>query len=192
MIWCVRACVRVCVCACVRASVLVPTTPQEYCSTEFLRVSGVYWGLTAMDLMGQLHRMNKSEVVEFVKSCQRPSGGFGPTENHDAHLLYTLSAVQVDTDSIPPLNFHLSLFALSFPLSSFLSTTLSPAPSLSLPLPLPLSLPHDQVLVLYDCVEVVDVEGVVRFVKALQRPDGSFVGDKWGEWRVRVSDRRMG
>ena len=33
---------------------------------------------------------------------------------------------------------------------------------------------------LYDCVEVVDVEAVVRFVKELQRPDGSFVGDKWG------------
>ena len=48
-----------------------------------------------MDLMGQLHRMNREEVVGFVKSCQHPSGGFGPTEHHDAHLLYTLSAVQV-------------------------------------------------------------------------------------------------
>ena len=69
---------------------------QEYCTTEFLRVSGVYWGLTAMDLMGQLHRMNRSEVIEFVKSCQHPTeGGFSPTLHHDPHLLYTLSAVQV-------------------------------------------------------------------------------------------------
>lgn len=68
---------------------------QEYCSTEFLRVSGVYWGLTAMDLMGQLHRMNKTEVLEFVKSCQHPSGGFSPTPYHDPHLLYSLSAIQV-------------------------------------------------------------------------------------------------
>lgn len=68
---------------------------QEYCTTEFLRVSGVYWGLTAMDLMGQLHRMNKTEVLEFVKSCQHASGGFSPTLHHDPHLLYTLSAVQV-------------------------------------------------------------------------------------------------
>ena len=50
-----------------------------------------------MDLMGQLHRMNKSEVVEFVKSCQDPSGGFAPAEHHDPHLLYTLSAIQVYT-----------------------------------------------------------------------------------------------
>ena len=63
--------------------------------TEFLRISGIYWGLTAMDLMGQLHRMNKDEVLEFVQSCRHPSGGFSPAPNHDPHLLYTLSAVQV-------------------------------------------------------------------------------------------------
>ena len=63
--------------------------------TEFLRVSGIYWGLTAMDLMGQLHRMNKNEVIEFVSSCQHSSGGFGAALNHDPHLLYTLSAIQV-------------------------------------------------------------------------------------------------
>ena len=58
-------------------------------------MSGVYWGLTAMDVMGQLDRMNRPEVIEFVKSCQHPSGGFGPAPHHDAHLLYTLSAIQV-------------------------------------------------------------------------------------------------
>lgn len=68
--------------------------------TEFLRVSGVYWGLAAMDLMGQLHRMNKGEVIEFVSACQHSSGGFGPTLNHDPHLLYTLSAVQVRTKDV--------------------------------------------------------------------------------------------
>ena len=72
---------------------------QEYCVTEFLRVSGVYWGLTAMDLMGQLHRMDKQEVLEFVSSCYNPqSGGFAPTLHHDPHLLYTLSAIQVTCD----------------------------------------------------------------------------------------------
>lgn len=31
----------------------------EYIMTEFLRMSGIYWGLTAMDLMGQLERMDR-------------------------------------------------------------------------------------------------------------------------------------
>ena len=48
-----------------------------------------------------------------------------------------------------------------------LSLTLSPSLSL-------------KVLVLYDCVDVVDVEAVVKFVKDLQKLDGSFIGDKWG------------
>ena len=69
---------------------------QEYCTTEFLRLSGVYWGLVAMDLMGQLHRMDKEQVLEFVCACQSAEdGGFGPALHHDSHLLYTLSAIQV-------------------------------------------------------------------------------------------------
>lgn len=28
----------------------------EFCMTEYLRMSGIYWSLTAMELMGQSHR----------------------------------------------------------------------------------------------------------------------------------------
>ena len=63
--------------------------------TEYLRVSGVYWGLTAMSLMNRLHMMKEEEVLQFIKTCQHPNGGFGASENHDAHLLYTLSSIQV-------------------------------------------------------------------------------------------------
>ncbi|GCC35756.1 hypothetical protein chiPu_0014244 [Chiloscyllium punctatum] len=67
----------------------------EYCMSEYLRMSGIYWGLTVMDLMGQLHRMNKEEILQFVKSCQHDCGGVGASIGHDPHLLYTLSAVQI-------------------------------------------------------------------------------------------------
>ncbi|XP_035188961.1 geranylgeranyl transferase type-2 subunit beta isoform X3 [Oxyura jamaicensis] len=67
----------------------------EYCMSEYLRMSGVYWGLTAMDLMGQLHRMNKEEILHFIKSCQHDCGGISASIGHDPHLLYTLSAVQI-------------------------------------------------------------------------------------------------
>ena len=54
-----------------------------------------------MDLMGELERMDKQEVLEFVHACQDPkSGGFAPTLHHDPHLLYTLSAIQVVCVSI--------------------------------------------------------------------------------------------
>jgi geranylgeranyl transferase type-2 subunit beta len=68
----------------------------EYAMSEFLRMNGVYWGVTAMDLMGRLDAMDRAGIVEFLRVCQDgDSGGFRPVEGHDPHLLNTLSAVQV-------------------------------------------------------------------------------------------------
>ena len=39
-----------------------------------------------------------------------------------------------------------------------------------------------QILVLYESVPVVNVEGVVKYVSSLQQPDGSFIGDNWGTY----------
>lgn len=66
--------------------------------TEFLRMSGMYWGLTALDLMGRLDdsAVPKAEVFQFIKECwDENSGGFSPAKNHDPHMLHTLSAIQV-------------------------------------------------------------------------------------------------
>merc|ERR1712100_536464 len=65
--------------------------------TEQLRVSGYYWGLTALEMLGALPGGDDRErVVSFVCSCfDAESGGFGGNVDHDPHLLYTLSAVQV-------------------------------------------------------------------------------------------------
>lgn len=72
-----------------------PVLFQEYTLSEYLRMSGIYWGLTVMDLMGQLPRMNRQEIIDFIKSCQHECGGISASIGHDPHLLYTLSAVQV-------------------------------------------------------------------------------------------------
>ena len=68
---------------------------QEFVMTEHFRMSGIYWGLTAIDLLDKTDLMQKSEIVDFVKSCQHSCGGFSPSHDHDPHILYTLSAVQV-------------------------------------------------------------------------------------------------
>ncbi|MEQ2210325.1 hypothetical protein XENOCAPTIV_011886, partial [Xenoophorus captivus] len=102
----------------------------EYTLSEYLRMSGIYWGLTVMDLMGQLQRMNQQEITDFIKACQHECGGISASIGHDPHLLYTLSAVQI--------------------------------------------------LCLYDSLDAIDVDKVVEYVKGLQREDGSFAGDKWG------------
>ncbi|CAH2038021.1 unnamed protein product, partial [Iphiclides podalirius] len=110
----------------------------EYCMTEYLRMSGIYWTLTALELMNQSSRLQKEEIIEFITSCQdNESGGISASIGHDPHMLYTLSAIQV--------------------------------------------------LALYDRLDAIDVEGVVRYVASLQQEDGSFFGDKWGEVDTRFS-----
>jgi len=69
---------------------------QEFCVTEYLRMSGMYWGLTSLDLMGKLDSVPKDDVILFIQDCfDEGAGGFSPAKNHDPHLLYTLSAVQI-------------------------------------------------------------------------------------------------
>ncbi|KAL8756609.1 MAG: hypothetical protein Q9184_004445 [Pyrenodesmia sp. 2 TL-2023] len=67
----------------------------EYWLTEHLRLNGVYWGLTALHLLKHPDALPREETIEFVLSCQRQSGGFGAAPDHDAHMLYTVSAVQI-------------------------------------------------------------------------------------------------
>lgn len=56
---------------------------------------GVYWGLTALHLLGHPNALSREETIAFVKSCQHGNGGFGAHPGHDAHMLYTVSAVQL-------------------------------------------------------------------------------------------------
>ena len=69
----------------------------EYALTEYMRVSGVYWGLTAMRLLGRdaAAELGGPALVELARGCQNADGGFGGARGHDSHVLYTLSALQV-------------------------------------------------------------------------------------------------
>lgn len=60
------------------------------------RLSGVYWAVSALDLLGARDRLDKEAIVNYVMSCYREEeGGFGGHVDQDAHILYTLSALQV-------------------------------------------------------------------------------------------------
>lgn len=78
--------------------------------TEHLRMSGIYWSLTALSILVPLEevdeRMNlcsKADasddtptIVDFVFECfDAKSGGFGGNKLQDGHILYTLSAIQI-------------------------------------------------------------------------------------------------
>ena len=63
----------------------------EWTMSEYLRMSGIYWSLTALHLIGAHDKLPKDELVAFVKSCQMPSGGFCPAPGHHESIVYTLS-----------------------------------------------------------------------------------------------------
>ncbi|MCJ1263304.1 hypothetical protein MMC22_003174 [Lobaria immixta] len=80
----------------------------EYWLTEHLRLNGVYWGLTALHLLGHPQALPRDDTIKFVMSCQHPNGGFGAAPGHDPHMLYTVSAIQilVTIDAIDELDKH--------------------------------------------------------------------------------------
>ena len=87
--------------------------------TEHLRMSGIYWSLAALNLLRPTAEADRilgvtsppvqveaeaeakedaarESIVDFVFRCyDAPRGGFGGNVGHDAHLLYTLSALQI-------------------------------------------------------------------------------------------------
>ena len=76
---------------------------MEAVASEHLRLSGVYWGLACCALLrAPADALGDAKALAaWVRSCGVRSGasgkalGFAPAPGHDAHLLYTLSALQV-------------------------------------------------------------------------------------------------
>ncbi|KAF2657380.1 terpenoid cyclases/Protein prenyltransferase [Lophiostoma macrostomum CBS 122681] len=67
----------------------------EYWLTEHLRLNGLYWGLTALHLLGHPDALPRQGILDFVCSCLHENGGIGAAPGHDAHMLYTVSGVQI-------------------------------------------------------------------------------------------------
>ncbi|KAI0236797.1 Rab geranylgeranyltransferase [Massospora cicadina] len=138
----------------------------EYWHSEHLRISGVYWGVTALALLGRLDdTFSREEVLAYVLSCYHPEGwfrkmnitkhavgGFGGHPGHDAHLLYTLSALQI-----------LAIYATckEMPVGT-------EKPSLAF--------------------GPIDLDKVTSYIVGLQDPiTGAFFGDEWGETDTRFT-----
>ncbi|KAF8066736.1 terpenoid cyclases/protein prenyltransferase alpha-alpha toroid [Lyophyllum atratum] len=67
-----------------------------YHLTAHLRLNAVYWGLTALWIMGHKETFDRDETIDFVMSCwDDEAGAFGAHPDHDAHMLSTLSAIQI-------------------------------------------------------------------------------------------------
>ncbi|KAJ7742446.1 rab geranylgeranyltransferase [Mycena maculata] len=72
------------------------TDDLAYHLTAHLRLNAIYWGVTALFIMGHPEALDKDEVIRFIESCwDEEAGGFAPHPGHDAHISTTLSAIQI-------------------------------------------------------------------------------------------------
>ncbi|GAB7359276.1 hypothetical protein MBLNU230_g5932t2 [Neophaeotheca triangularis] len=113
----------------------------EYHLTEHLRISGIYWGLQALHLLGQPHALPRKGVFDFVLSCLHDNGGFGAAPGHDPHMLYTVSSVQI-----------LAMIEGFDELEQ--------------------RIPNG-------------MRKIADYIAGLQKPNGTFAGDEWGETDTR-------
>ncbi|KAG1825244.1 rab geranylgeranyltransferase [Suillus variegatus] len=68
----------------------------SYHLSAHLRMNAVYWGLTALLIMGHGDALDRDEMIDFVMSCwDEEAGAFSAHPDHDVHLLSTLSAIQI-------------------------------------------------------------------------------------------------
>jgi len=146
----------------------------DHLATEFLKMSGVYWGVTALDLMGNLDKIKETNIIEFIKSCFcEKVGGFSAHPNHDPHIIYTLSAIQVlsiynrlgefDLDKISK---HVA--SLQQPNGAFFGDKWGE-------IDVRFSFCAVAVLVLINRINVVDISAAINFVLACHNPDGDSV-----------------
>jgi prenyltransferase beta subunit len=60
----------------------------EYHVMEHLRMSGVYWGCTAMYLLGELDGMKGDEIIEWIKKCEHQDGALNVLSLRSLHLFF--------------------------------------------------------------------------------------------------------
>lgn len=152
----------------------------EYTMTEFLRMSGIYWGATCLDIMGHLEKLDKKSIIDFIKRCQCPkTGGISACDSHDPHLLYTLSAIQILCiyDSLSEIDVKAVgkyVQSLQQPDGSFFGDKFGEVDTR-------FSFCAVAILALTNQMDLVDLEKAVEFVMSCANSDGGFGSKPFAE-----------
>ncbi|KAI0980348.1 hypothetical protein GJ496_005157 [Pomphorhynchus laevis] len=70
---------------------------DAYIMSDYLRVSGIYWAFTSLQIMKHNRSPDSTIIQTIVNDCfdRKMSGGFRAWVNHEPHLLFTLSSIQI-------------------------------------------------------------------------------------------------
>lgn len=62
---------------------------------EHLKVSALYWGVTALNLIHAIDKHNKGETIKLLNQCENENGGYGGSIGQDSHITSTHYAILV-------------------------------------------------------------------------------------------------
>lgn len=62
---------------------------------EHLKVSALYWGVTALNLIHAIDKHNKEETIKLLNQCENENGGYGGSIGQDSHITSTHYAILV-------------------------------------------------------------------------------------------------
>lgn len=132
--------------------------------TDHKRLSGVYWALSSLALLGDLHKLPQDRILSYVLSCY----------HEDVSLTLPFADAQGDDASVTPPQDS------STPLAAFAGNSDQDVHLLY-------TLSGVQILAMYGSLDRIDGAAVASYVAGLQQEDGSFSGDVWGEVDSRFS-----
>ncbi|KAF8745175.1 Terpenoid cyclases Protein prenyltransferase, partial [Rhizoctonia solani] len=130
--------------------------------------------------MGQPTALDRDEMIEFVMSCwNEKEGGFGTFPGHDAHVLSTLSAIQIlvmqnATDKLDKPRITDYLLSLQLPDGSFAGDRWGEIDTR-------FSLCASMALSLLGSLSKLDIEKTVGYIRKCRNFDGGFGPCEGGE-----------
>ena len=62
---------------------------------EHLKMSALYWGLSALNLLHKIDLHDKDKTIEFIKTCETETGGYGGSVGQDSHITSTHYALLI-------------------------------------------------------------------------------------------------
>ena len=64
-------------------------------TNEYLRMAALYWGISALNVLGKIDAHNKEETIKLILACWHENGGFGGSIGHDANMTSTHYAILI-------------------------------------------------------------------------------------------------
>ena len=64
-------------------------------TNEHIKMSALFWGISALNLINAIDTHDKEKTIEFIKSCENESGGYSGNVGQDSHITFTQYALLI-------------------------------------------------------------------------------------------------